>query len=59
LLEVFGWTRKSQDLSALKAGAAVQDRAGSIELPVFTADAGFADPCDFLTNCVQQSNLRC
>jgi hypothetical protein len=46
-------------LSVVKAGAAVLDRAGSIEMPVFTLKAGFADPCDFLTNCMQQSNLRC
>jgi hypothetical protein len=59
LLEVSGWTRKPPNLSVLKASAAVQDRAGLIEMPYFSANAGFGDPCDFLTNCVQQSNLRC
>jgi hypothetical protein len=46
-------------LGVVKAGAAVVYRAGLEETGVFTANAGFGDPCDFLTNCMQQSNLRC
>jgi hypothetical protein len=58
-MEVSGWARKWRILSFLKVDAAGQNWAGSVKMPVFIADAGLADPCDFLTNCVQQSNLRC
>jgi hypothetical protein len=36
-----------------------RSRLGLLNMGDFSANAASADPCDFLTNCVQQSNLRC
>jgi len=36
-----------------------RSRPGLFNMGGFSANAASADPCDFLTNCMQQSNLRC